>query len=351
MLGDPRFFQGRGPFTLAEVARAAGADLPAGVEAAVTIARPAPLDAAGPDAVTFLEHRRYAARLAESRAGACLLRADDAARAPAGMVALVVREPTLAWARVLRLFFPEPPCDGGIDPRAAVDPGALLGRGVAIRAFASVAARAAIGEGTVIGEGAVIGHGVVLGAGCRVGPGASVTHAIIGDGVVIGAGARIGGPGFGFTPGPRGFEPVPQLGRVLIGDHAAIGANTTVDRGSGGDTVIGAFSRIDNLVQVAHNCRLGRGCVLAGQVGLSGSTILEDGVMLGGQAGSAGHLRVGARARVGAQAGIMGDVPAGAEVIGSPAQPKRQMWRALAVLNRLAASGAARDGAGAADTA
>ncbi|MCU0985424.1 MAG: UDP-3-O-(3-hydroxymyristoyl)glucosamine N-acyltransferase [Acetobacteraceae bacterium] len=296
MLGDPRFFDGRGPFTLAAVAAAAGARLPEGIAGEAIVRRPATLDAAGPDAVSFLENARYADALAASRAGACLVRAADAPKVPPGMVALVCAQPYLAWARVLALFFPEPRmAEGGIDATASVHPSALLGAGVRIAAGAVVSARAVIGRGSVVGENAVIGEGVVLGSGCRIGALASLSHAILGDRVVIGPGARIGHAGFGFAPGPAGFEPVPQLGRVLIGDDADLGANTTVDRGSGQDTIVGAGTRIDNLVQIGHNVRLGRRCVIVAQAGVSGSAY-----------------------------------------IGSPAQPARQMWRTIAALNRLA---------------
>lgn len=336
MLGDARFFSRKGPFTLAEIAAAVGASLPAGADPARLFARAAPLDAAAADSISFLENARYAAALAASRAGACLMREAEAAKAPPGMLVLACAQPYLAWARVLALFHPELAAPGLIDASARIDPSALLGPGVTVRPGAVIGARAAIGAGSVIGENAVIGAGVVLGAACVIGALASVSHAILGDRVAIGPGARIGHAGFGFAPGPAGFVAVPQLGRVLIGDDADIGANTTIDRGSGQDTVVGAGCRIDNLVQIGHNVRLGRHCVIVSQVGISGSTIVGDRAMLGGQAGLTGHLKVGTGARIGAQAGVMGDVPAGADVIGSPAQPVRDAWRAIAALNRLA---------------
>jgi UDP-3-O-[3-hydroxymyristoyl] glucosamine N-acyltransferase len=336
MLGDPRFFAQAGPLTLAEIAAAAGATLPAGADPARCFARAAPLDAATADSISFLEGARYAAALAASRAGACLMREADAAKAPDGMLVLACAQPYLAWARVLALFHPAAADRAAIDPAARIDPTARLDDGVAVRAGAVIGPRARIGAGALIGENAVVGEGVVLGAGCVIGALASVSHAILGDRVAIGPGARIGHAGFGFAPGPGGFVSVPQLGRVLIGDDADIGANTTIDRGSGQDTVIGAGCRIDNLVQIGHNVRLGRHCVIVSQAGVSGSTIVGDRAMLAGQAGLTGHLRIGTGARIGAQAGVMGDVPAGADVIGSPAQPVRDAWRAIAALNRLA---------------
>ncbi len=182
----------------------------------------------------------------------------------------------------------------------------------------------------------MIGEGVVIGTDCRIGSHASISHALIGARVFIYPGARIGQEGFSFAASDAGFVSVPQLGRVIIEDDVEIGANSTVDRGSANDTVIGAGSRLDNLVQIGHNVRIGRACVIVGQAGVSGSTILEDQVMVAGQAGLVGHLRIGRKARIGAQAGVMADVPAEADVVGSPAQPVREMFRQIAVLRRLA---------------
>jgi UDP-3-O-[3-hydroxymyristoyl] glucosamine N-acyltransferase len=201
--------------------------------------------------------------------------------------------------------------------------------------LAVVSSRAEIGPRCRIGPAAILGDGVVLGADCRIGAHASLSHALVGDRVTVYPGARIGQDGFGFAITGDAFLNVPQIGRVVVEDDVEIGANTTIDRGSLQDTHIGAGSRLDNLVQIGHNVRLGRGCVIVSQVGISGSTILEDHVMVGGQAGLTGHLRIGRRARIGAQAGVMSDVPSGADVVGSPAQPAREFFRHLAVLRRL----------------
>jgi UDP-3-O-[3-hydroxymyristoyl] glucosamine N-acyltransferase len=178
-----------------------------------------------------------------------------------------------------------------------------------------------------------------VGEDCRIGPLASLTHAVLGDRVYVYPGARIGQEGFGFAMTAAGFLTVPQLGRVILEDDVEIGANSTVDRGAALDTVIGAGSRLDNLVQIGHNARLGKCCVVVAQAGISGSTVLEDFVQIGAQAGLTGHLRIGARARIGAQAGVMSDVDAGADVVGSPAMPVREFFRNVAVLRRLARKG------------
>ncbi len=157
----------------------------------------------------------------------------------------------------------------------------------------------------------------------------------MGQRVYVYPGARIGQEGFGFAMTPAGFITVPQLGRVILEDDVEIGANSTVDRGAATDTVLGAGTRIDNLVHIAHGVQMGRCCVMAAMSGISGSTIVEDFVQIAAQAGLTGHLKVGKGARIGAQCGIMSDVDAGAEVIGSPAMPVREFFRNVATLRRL----------------
>ena len=221
-----------------------------------------------------------------------------------------------------------------MDPSAEVGP------------FAVVGARAEIGPACRIGPGAVIGEGVQIGPHCRVGAQASISHAILGARVYVYPGARIGQEGFGFAVGPAGFVTVPQLGRVLLEDDVEVGANSTIDRGSTQDTVIGAGSRLDNLVQIGHNVRLGRCCIVVSQAGISGSTVLEDFVVVAAQAGLVGHLRIGAKARIGAQAGVMRDVAAGADVLGAPAIPVREFFRQVATLRKLSMRRARHDPAG-----
>jgi UDP-3-O-[3-hydroxymyristoyl] glucosamine N-acyltransferase len=336
--GDPRFFPAAGPFPLARLAEAAGASLGGG-EPDRLIAGIAPLPAAGPDQIAFLDNRRYLPELARARAGACILHPDHAGQAPAGMALLLTDRPYLGWARVAALFHPAPVAEPGLHPSATVAADAKLGPDVAVGPGAVIGARAAIGAGSVIGPLAVIGAGVVLGRGCRIGAGAAVSHCLAGDRVVLHPGAKVGQEGFGFAERPGGFVTVPQLGRVLIGDDVEIGANTTIDRGSAADTVVASGTRMDNLVQIGHNVRLGRCCVVVAQSGISGSTTLGDFVVVAGQAGVGGHLRIGRQARIGAQAGVMEDVPARTDVLGSPARPAREFWRAVATLY-----GTAREG-------
>ena len=331
--GDGRFFRRAGPFDLAEVARAAGGVATGTCEPLEGVA---PLQGAGRRHVSFLDNRLYADLLGECRAGAIIVHPDFAPRVPEGAVAIVTREPYLGWARVAALFHPAPAVRAGVAPSAVVDNTAQVDPSVEIGPNAVIGAGAEIGPGCRIGAGAVIGPGVRMGADCRIGALASLSHALLGARVYVYPGARIGQEGFGFATGPQGFVTVPQLGRVVLEDDVEVGANSTIDRGSSLDTIIGAGSRLDNLVQVGHNVKLGRCCVIVSQAGISGSTVLEDFVVVAAQAGLTGHLRIGAKARIGAQAGVMRNVDAGADVVGSPAMPVREFFRNVAVLRRLA---------------
>ncbi len=309
----------------------------------------APLQTATPDQVSFLDNRKYATALDQTQAGAVIVHPDMAARVPETAVAIISREPYLAWARAATLFFPLPPAVPGAHPSAVIAPDAQVDPSAEVGPLAVIGAGAVIGPRCRIGPLAMVGDGVKLGRDCRIGAHVTISHAMLGDRVCLYPGVRIGQDGFGFAISAEGFVSVPQIGRVIIEDDVEIGANTTVDRGSLHDTVIGAGSRVDNLAQIGHNVRLGRACVIVAQVGISGSTILEDQVMLGGQSGVVGHARIGQGARIGAQAGVMGDVPAGAEWVGSPAQPARGFFREIATLRRMIrdyTSGGARKGSG-----
>lgn len=337
---DPRFFPRSGPHGLGAVVAACGGRPPSDGGGDRLFSGIASLAEAGPGDVSFFESPRYLSALRATRAGAVLVPEARAADVPAGALAVVVQSPPLAFARVAALFHAPPAPRPGVHPTAVVAPDAALGPGVEIGPHAVVGARAEIGEGSVVGPHAVVGEGVVLGPRCRLHAHASISHAVCGAGVVLHPGARVGQEGFGFVPGPDGsFVTMPQLGRVVLGDGVEIGANSCVDRGALGDTVLGPGTRLDNLVQVGHNCVTGRGCVLVSQVGVSGSTTFGDFVTVGGQAGFAGHLRIGSGARIGAQTGVISDLPPGAEVMGTPALPAREFFRAVATTRRLAEKG------------
>ncbi|MGG5889192.1 UDP-3-O-(3-hydroxymyristoyl)glucosamine N-acyltransferase [Falsiroseomonas sp. HC035] len=336
MAVDPRFFPAGVPLTLGEAAALAGGTLQGG-DAALRITGVGPLGEAGPSDISFLHNRKALPLLAETRAAAVVLPPELLPRLPEGRVAIVTKDAYLGFGRIARALYPVPPVRPGVHATAHVDPAASLGAGVEVGPFAVIESGAEVGAGCIIGPHAVIGAGVVLGEGCRIGAHASISHCIAGRGVVLHPGARVGQEGFGFAVTPEGrFETMPQLGRVLLEDAVEIGANACVDRGSQSDTVLGAGTRLDNLVQIGHNVRTGKACVLVAHVGIAGSTRLGNGVQMGGQSGVAGHVEIGDRVQVAAQSGILSDVAAGEVVGGSPAWPMRETLRAFAALRRLA---------------
>ena len=311
----------------------------------------APLQSAGPAHISFLDNRRYLHQLSMTRAGAVIIRADMVDAVPPGCTPLITPEPYAAWARVAALFHPAHPVRPGAHPSAVIDPSAIVSADAEIGPLVVIGAGAEIGARCRIGPGVVIGPAVVMGVDCRVGPLASISHAVLGDRVYVYAGARIGQEGFGFATTADGFLTVPQLGRVLLHDDVEVGANSAIDRGSAQDTVIGAGTRIDNMVQIGHNVRMGRCCVIVAQAGISGSTVLEDFVTVAAQAGLTGHLRIGRRARIGAQAGVMADVDGGADVVGSPAEPVRDFFRGVVTLRKLTRKSTVRQKPGPDDAA
>lgn len=347
-MDHPGFWAPAGPFSLSKLASYAGAEIPeiSTAEAGRSIRSVKALDVAGGSDVSFLDNRKYLAALKQTGAAAVFVSAEHASRVPATSVPLISRDPYRAFAKSLEMFFPDaghPKVGGGA---TAIDETARIEDGAFIEAGAIIGPQAQIGRGSRIAAGAVIGYRVTVGRDCFVGPGASVTHTLMGNRVIIHAGARLGQDGFGFAMGPSGHYKVRQVGRVIVQDDVEIGANTTIDRGALKDTIIGEGTKIDNLVQIAHNVVIGRHCVIAAQTGISGSTILEDFVAMGGQCGTVGHIRIGAGAQVGAQSGIASDIPPRERWGGYPAKPMIAWAREIALLKRLARRKAAADGPG-----
>ena len=343
-MADRRFFSVEGPFTLAHLAEVAEATLAPGSDGDSVVCDVAPLGTAGPDDISFLDNRRYVGQFTQSNAGACIVDPEFAGRAPAGMRLLLTTRPYRGYAKIAQAFYPPPAAVPGVHPSALVDESASLGEGSVIGPGVVVGRQAKIGRGCRIEANAVIGDSVEVGDGTVIGPNASLAFCLVGRACQIHAGARIGTRGFGFSMDPEGFVDVPQLGRVLIEDGVEVGANSTIDRGAGPDTVIGAGAKIDNLVQIGHNVRIGRGCVLVAQSGVAGSTTLKDFVAVAAQAGISGHLKIGAGAQVGAKSGVMRDIPDGMTVLGSPARPVREFFRLCALWDRqLKARGKKKD--------
>jgi UDP-3-O-[3-hydroxymyristoyl] glucosamine N-acyltransferase len=325
-MADPRFYDNNGPLSLAAIAALSGAKIAADTGAAAYDV--ASLDLAGTGQLTFCDSAKKRGALGRTAASIVILTQEVLDDAPGGVATLISDRPNLAFAKVAAALYPDASLiwRKGEPPLVPVHPTAKVGSGTTIAPGAHIGADVEIGRNCMIGPGAVIGRGVQIGHDVFIGPHVSISHALIGDRVHIHAGARIGQDGFGYVGGPSGHFKIPQLGRVLIQDAVEIGANSCIDRGALADTVIGEGTKIDNLVQIGHNTRVGRHCVLVAEVGLSGSIELGDFVVLGGQAGVADHVKIGAGATIAGRAGVTSDLAGGQVYGGFPAKPVGQ-WR------------------------
>lgn len=332
IVGDGRFYNRCGTFSVAQIAAAIGAKSIGGER---QLSGLAPLHMACATDLSFINSRRYLSALTGAGAGAVIVGTELAHAIPLGIVAIICPDPDAAWAIASALFYPTRLIAPGVHPTACVAADAFVHANAEVGAFVCIESGAGIGPNCLIGAYTYIGRGVQLGADCCIGTHVSISYAILGMRVRLFAGVRIAQDGFGFAATPDGFIIAPQLGRVILCDDVEIGANSTVDRGSVADTIIGAGSRIDNLVQIVHNVRIGRCCVIVAQVGIAGS-VLEDFVRIGGQAALASHLHVGTGVQIGAQAGLISDAPANAVLLGIPAQPRQEFFRQVATLKRMA---------------
>lgn len=335
-MADERFFQKKGPFTSQQLAEISSAELRG--DSDLIIHDVASLDKAQAGNVTFLDNRKYLQTFQESTAGLCLVHPDLADKAPKGMALLISTEPYMGYAKIATAFYPPQQAIPEVSDRANVADSAEIGAGVRIEAGAFIGENVKIGENSWIKANAVLSDGVEIGANCVIASNVTISHSLIGNGVIIHPGCQIGQDGFGFASGPQGHMRIPQLGRVIIHDHVNIGAATTIDRGAGPDTVIGAGTQIDNLVQIGHNVELGMGCVMVSQSGISGSTKLGNFVVVAGKAGIAGHLKIGDGATIAARAGVMRNVEAGQTVGGFPAISQKEWLRQQAMIARLTKS-------------
>jgi UDP-3-O-[3-hydroxymyristoyl] glucosamine N-acyltransferase len=333
-MADPRFYRNQGPFTPGVLCAKLGLTPPSHSDA--IMADVAGLDGAGPQHLSFFNGARsQQAAFARSKAGFCLVPESGVTDAPDGMTLLPAKSVGHAWAAAAALFYPEH--GQALWPQAVIDPTAKIAAGAMLSHNVVVGAGAEIGEGTRIGPGSAIGPGVAIGRNCDIGANVTITHAYIGDGVTLMPGVRIGQPGFGYASSGAGHVGLPQLGRVIIQDKVEIGANSTVDRGAIGDTVIGEGTKIDNLVQIGHNAKTGRHCIIVSQAGMAGSSELGDFVIIAGQAAVADHVRVGSGARIAGQAGLLPNTTydAGGDYGGMPAKPLREWVRELAAVKKL----------------
>jgi len=335
-MADPRFFKVAGPFSLEQLAEISGSKIGATSREEQMFSDILPLDSATPNDVSFIDNRRYVEAFKSTNAGAVVVHPELVDQAPENTALLITDNPYTGYAKLTQAFYPQnSPKEGSVNARANVDPLAKLGKNVSIDAGVVIEAEVEIGDDTHIGANAYIGGGVIIGNNCQIAANTTLTHCLIGSEVIIHTGVRIGQDGFGFAPGVPRHTKVLQLGRVIIGDEVEIGANTTIDRGAGPDTIIGSGTKIDNLVQVGHNVQIGEGCFIVAQSGVSGSTDVGNFVAVGGQAGIAGHLTIGDGAKIAGKSGVSTDVAPGLTVAGNPAQNARDHWKGLAVLKRL----------------
>ncbi len=340
-MSQPTFFKTSSSLTLADLAALTGAKLADAALASNVINGAAALDRAGPTQLAFCEHKKYAATLKSTHAGACLVTEKLESAVPAHVAVLRVKDPYRAFIAALREFHkdtlrPQSSFESiDVSPSAVIHPTAHLEDGVIVDPLAVIGPDAEIGSGTVIGASAVIGANVRIGRDCSIGAGATILFALIGNDVIVHPGCRIGQDGFGYLPGEKGHLKIPQAGRVVIQNGVEIGAGTTIDRGALNDTVIGEGSKIDNLVQIGHNVTIGRNCIVVSQSGIAGSSTLRDGVVLGARIGVSDHAVIGEGSQIAARSSVVGEVPPGVIWGGSPAKPIKQFFRELFAVERL----------------
>lgn len=333
---DTRFHRFAGPHTIGAMLTALQHldMLDSLSNAALSITGVAELELAGANDLALAAHTNYIDELRSTAAGAVVVLPGLRDIVPAHAVAIVADKPHQLFADILDYLYPSstraiiasgrddlgPPT---FEPDVVMGANVVLGSGVEL------------GRGTIIGANTVIGAGVTIGRNCTIAANTTIDCAHIGNEVVIHSGVRIGTEGFGWLDFGQSNRKVPQLGRVLIQDRVEIGANSTIDRGALGDTMIGEGTKIDNLVQIGHNCKIGRACLIAAMSGLSGSTIVGDGVLMGGGSGTSGHLTIGAGSVVHGRAAVTKNWPPGSKLAGAPAQDIRDFWRELATMRKL----------------
>ncbi len=318
-MADSNFYKKNGNFRLSYLASISECELQDPKHAELVIEDVAPLDTAGAGHITFLQNPKYLNQFKTTKASACVVDKKNAAAAPEGIALLISADPYYSYAKIVEKFYHKDSLFFSVSESAYVDP------------------TASIGDLTVVMPGAYIGPGCKIGRNCVIHPNTTIVNSIVGNDVIIHSGTRIGQDGFGYAFHNGRYQKIMQLGRVIIGNDVEIGANCAIDRGAGPDTVIGEGTKIDNLVQIGHNVKIGKHCVIVAQTGISGSTELGDYVVIGAQAGIVGHIKVGSRVQAAARAGITKDIPDGSVVGGFPAVPIQDFRRQAVALKKLAA--------------
>lgn len=296
-----------------------------------------PLDRADEGTLSFLVSTKYLAYFRSSRAGVVLVAPEFEAEPEGPATRIVVKDPYRALLSLLPRFIPPRPAQSGVHPTAVLGTGVTLGADVFIGPHVVLGRDVSVGPRSRLDAGVSISDGVTIGADCVLGPNVVCYEGTrLGNRVVLKAGAVIGGQGFGYLPSPQGHQKIPHVGACILEDEVEIGSHSCIDRGSIDDTVIGKGTKIDNLVHIAHNCRIGARCLLMACAGIAGSTRLGDDVIVAGAGGVSDHCTLGDRVRVAASSTVIGDVPDGATYSGYPARPHREFLRAQGALHRLA---------------
>jgi UDP-3-O-[3-hydroxymyristoyl] glucosamine N-acyltransferase len=340
-MADPRFYDNRGPFTLAEICRAADVPLPDSADGSSRIDDVASLTGASASHITFYSgEKRFGAveQFSATKAGFSFVPTKTKAQPAASCLAIPCASVPHAFAAAAKLFYPESGLAVWQQDRA-IDKSAKIGTDVILAPGVVIGPGVEIGDRTRIGPNTAIGRGVAIGKDCEIGANVSISHSHLGDGVVVLSGAQLGNPGFGFASSQAGHVKIPQLGRVIVQDRVEIGACTTIDRAALGDTVIGEGTKIDNLVQIGHNTKVGRHAIIVSQVGISGSCELGDFVVLAGQVGVGDHTRIGDGARLAGRTGVMGDLEGGQDYGGIPAKPLKEWAREIVAISNLTKRG------------
>lgn len=333
-MADTRFYNVKADVTLAQAAEVMSALLTDTAKQNAKIANIATMASAGAEDICFFYDRKNKENAAQIKAMACVTTEELKQFVPENVTVLISADPKMAFIKLNEYMYAPKSAPIGIDASAKIASSAKIGANCSIGANVVIGENVEIGVNCVIEPNVVIAEGCKIGNNCRIGNNTSIAYSVIGNDCYIYTGARLGQDGFGFQMIDGQHHRIPQLGRLIVGNDVEIGANTCIDRGALDDTVIGDGSRIDNLVQIAHNDKLGRGCVIVSQVGIAGSCTLGDYVVLGGQVGLADHLNIGSGAQVAAQSGAMRDIEAGAVVMGSPCVPFKDYMRQVAFLQK-----------------
>ena len=329
-MSDPRFFKNSGPFTLEDINKFLGTELSNnGVSNDYLVADIATLSNAKEGNITFFQDLKYKDDLLITKASVCILKKEHSDYAPKNLYLIYSENPYMDFTKISQKFYPFevlPKSTTGVNSQDSFDESVELGKDVIIEKGAVIGKNVIIGDKTTISSNSVIGIGVKIGSDCYIGSNVNITHSIIGDNNIIHQGTSIGQDGFGFSMSPEKHEKIPQVGRVIIENNIEIGSNCSIDRGSLQDTIIKNGTKIDNLVHIAHNCVIGENCIIAGMVGLAGSTTLEDFVVMGAKSGAVGHIIIGKGSQIAAKAGVSKSLPPGKIWAGFPIR-EIDTWR------------------------